>query len=70
LGGDPSYAIRGLDKIVAGLAGLFAAESVGKDEWFGELTSTHQETGAVNGPLTFQIHKCFLSPFGRADVRF
>jgi hypothetical protein len=51
--GYPSYAAGGLDEIVAGAAGLFAAESVGKNEWFGELTSAHQETGAIDGPLTF-----------------
>jgi hypothetical protein len=45
---------------------LFAAESVGKDERFGELTSVHQEAGAVDGPLVFEIHKYFLSPLGSA----
>ena len=33
--GDPSYSGRGLDEVIAGLAGLFAAESVGKNEGFG-----------------------------------
>jgi hypothetical protein len=62
LGGDPAYAVRGLDEVVAGLAGLFAAESVGKDERFGELTSAHQKTGAVDGPLAFDIHSAFFHP--------
>jgi hypothetical protein len=62
LGGDPSYAVRGLDEVVAGPAGLFAAKSVGKDEGFGELTSAHQETGAVDGPFTFKIHSAFFHP--------
>jgi hypothetical protein len=62
LGGDPAYAVRGLDEVVAGLAGLFAAESVGKDERFGELTSAHQETGAVDDPLAFDIHSAFFYP--------
>ena len=62
LGGDPSYAVGGLDEVVAGTAGLFAAESVGKDERFGELTSTHQETGAVDGPLAFKIHSTSFTP--------
>src|SRR5258708_32938445 len=61
LRGDPSYAGRGLDEVIAGLAGLFAAESVGKNEWVGKLTSTQQKTRAVYGPLAFKIHKCFLS---------
>jgi len=62
LGGDPAYAVRGLDEVVAGLAGLFAAESVGKDERFGKLTSAHQETGAVDDPLAFDIHSAFFYP--------
>ncbi len=35
LSGDPFYSGRGLDEVIAGLAGLFAAESVGKNERFG-----------------------------------
>ena len=62
LPGDTSYAVRGLDDVIAGAAGLFAAESIGKDERFGELTSAHQEAGAVDGPLTFEIHKHFFHP--------
>jgi len=62
LSGDPSHAVRGLDEVIAGAAGLFAAESVGEDERFGELTRAHQETGAVDGPFAFEIHKYFLSP--------
>ena len=62
LGGDPAYAVRGLDEVVAGPAGLFAAESVGKDERFGELTSAHQKTGAVDDPLAFDIHSAFFHP--------
>ncbi len=70
LGGDASYAVRGLDDVISGTAGLFATESVGKDEWFGELTGAHQKTGAVDGPLAFKIHGALLSPSGRAGVRF
>jgi len=62
LSGDTSYAGRGLDEVIAGLAGLFAAESVGKNEGFGKLTSAHQKTSAVDGPLAFKIHNAFLSP--------
>jgi hypothetical protein len=62
LSGDPSYAGRGLDEVIAGLAGLFAAESVGKNERFGKLTSAHQKTGAVDGPLAFKIHNAFFHP--------
>lgn len=60
--GDASYAVRGLDEVVAGTAGLFPAESVGKNEWLSELTSAHQETGAIDGPLDFKIHGAFFHP--------
>src|SRR5258708_26998597 len=60
LRGDPSYAGRGLDEVIAGLAGLFAAESVGKNERFGKLTNPHQKTSTVDGPFAFKIHKSFL----------
>jgi len=62
LGSDAFYTIRGLDEVVAGAAGLFAAESVGKNEWLTELTSTHQETGAIDGPVAFKIHGAFFHP--------
>jgi hypothetical protein len=62
LSGNPSYTGRGLDEVIAGLAGLFAAESVGKNERFGKLTSAHQKTGAVDGPLAFHIHSAFFHP--------
>ena len=61
-GGDPAYAVRELDEVVAGPAGLFAAESIGKDEWRGELTSAHQKTGAVDGPLAFNVHSALFAP--------
>jgi hypothetical protein len=70
LPGDPSYAVRGLDEVIAGAAGLFAAESIGKDERFGELTSAHQEAGAVDSPLTFEIHKHFFHPSAGPGFRF
>src|ERR1700704_1952802 len=60
--GDPFYSGRGLDEVIAGLAGLFAAESVGKNEGFGKLTSAHQKTGAIDGPLAFKIHNAFFHP--------
>ena len=62
LSGDPFYSGRGLDEVIAGLAGLFAAEGVGKNEGFGKLASTHQKTGAIDGPLAFKIHNAFFHP--------
>src|SRR6266849_861980 len=53
---------RRFDEVVAGLSGMFAPESVGKDERFGELTGSHNEARAVNGPGTFHLHK--TSPLG------
>jgi hypothetical protein len=67
LGSDAAYAVRGLDQVIAGASGLFAAERVGEDEWFGELTGAHQETGAVYGPLVVWIHGGLVSSSG---VRF
>ena len=69
LGGDALYAVAGLDQVVAGAAGLFAAESVGKNEGFGELTSVHQKTGAVDDPFAFGVHGAFFHPLAGL-VRF
>src|SRR5208282_2757376 len=70
LGGDSFYAVGGFYEVVSGTARLFAAESVGKDQRFGELTSAHQKTGAVDGPLAFTIHSHFFHPSARAGVGF
>jgi len=64
LSGYTSYTGKGLDEVVAGLAGLFAAESVGKNEGFDKLTSAHQKASAVDGPLAFDIHSAFFHPPG------
>ncbi|MGA8539241.1 MAG: hypothetical protein WB566_07055 [Terriglobales bacterium] len=53
LAGYPLYAVGGFDKVVAGAAGLFAAQRVGEDKWFGELTGAHEEAGAVDSPWAF-----------------
>ena len=62
LRGDAPYAVGELDEVIAGASGLFTAESVGKDEGFGELTSAHQETGVVDDPLACKIHGAFFHP--------
>jgi hypothetical protein len=54
---DAANAVGGLDEIIAGAAGLFAAERVGKNEALGELTRAHQKPGSIDGPLTFGIHE-------------
>jgi hypothetical protein len=55
-------AFGGLDEVVAGLAGLFTTEDVGEDERLGELTGSHEEARAVDGPWAFHVHNA--SPLG------
>ena len=46
------------------------AERIGEDERFGELTSAHQKTSAVDGPWVFGIHSselCFQSACSRRE---
>lgn len=47
---DAARTRRRFDEIVAREAGVFAAKSVSEQERFGELTSAHEETSAVDGP--------------------
>lgn len=47
---DAAKTQRRLDEIVTWDAGVFAAERVGEEERFGELTGAHEETRAVYGP--------------------
>ena len=58
---------RGLDNVVARLAGMFAAEGVGKSERLGQLTGSNNEARAVNVPCTFHLHK--TSPLGGGLLR-
>jgi hypothetical protein len=48
---------RGLDEVVAGLSGMFAAEGVGENEGFSNLACTYNKACAVDGPCTFNFHK-------------
>lgn len=54
---------RRFDEVVARQARVFAAQIVGEKERFGELTSVHEETRAVDGPLAFNVHNIF-TPYG------
>jgi hypothetical protein len=54
--GDASHAIGGLDKVVAGVTGLLAAECIGENKRFGKLKGAHQEASAVDGGCGFEIH--------------
>jgi len=47
---DAAKTQRRFDQVVARQAGVFAAQSVSEKERFGELTSVHEETRAVDGP--------------------
>ena len=54
---DTAQAIGGLDQVVAGLSGMFAAEGVGEDERGGEFTGVHEEASAVGGPWCLSVHE-------------
>ena len=54
---DAAQAVGRLDQVVSGLAGMFTAQHVGEDEWLSQLTSVHEETSAVGGPRSFNVHK-------------
>lgn len=60
--GDAKATFGGFDEIVAGFAGVFAAESVDENHAFRESTSAHEKTGAVDSPILFTIH--FVVPLG------
>ena len=53
---DAAKTQRRFDEVVTREAGVFAAESVGEKQRFGELTSMHEEARAVDGPWSFNIH--------------
>jgi hypothetical protein len=53
-----------LDQVVARETAVFAAESIGEQERFRELTGVHQKACAVDGPGNFHIHSS-VSPSGR-----
>jgi hypothetical protein len=64
---DAETALERLDEIIAGIAGMFAAESVGESQGFFQLASAHEKTRAVDGPFICSIH--FVSPLGGALLR-
>jgi hypothetical protein len=59
---DTAQAIGRLDQVVAGLAGMFAAQDVGEDERSCESTGVHKEASAVGGPWSWFVHG---NPFPR-----
>ena len=62
-GGDAADAVGSFDEVVAGAAGMFAAERVREEQGFGELTSAHQEAGAINVPRAFSSHHFSITAF-------
>lgn len=64
-GSDAEETIEDLDQVIACLAGLLAAEGVGENQRVGKLTSAHDETRAIDGPITFHVHDLFTL-WGRA----
>jgi hypothetical protein len=45
---------------------LFSSPGIGEGQWFGELLRAHQETGAIDGPWSFQIHNSSFYASGNA----
>src|ERR1700746_2556056 len=58
-GSNAEETIEDLDQVIAGLAGLLAAESVGESQGVGKLTSADDKTRAIDIPITFQVHDRF-----------
>jgi len=56
LAGDAENAGRGFDEVIAGEAGMIAAEGIGEGERFGELASAHEKAGTINFPV---VHDFF-----------
>ena len=53
---DAAKPWRRFHQVIARKAGVLTAESVDEEQRFGELTSAHQETRAVDGPRIFKLH--------------
>ncbi len=47
---DTAQTVGRLDEVIAGLARMLAAEDVGENERFNQLTGVHKEARAVDGP--------------------
>lgn len=63
---NATKSFRRLHEVITGLAGMLAAQSVGENESLCQLTSSHHEARAVDGPCTFMLHK--TSPLGGRAV--
>ena len=62
---DAAQTIGRLDEVVASLARMLAAQDVGENERFSQLTGVHKKARAVDGPWSFTAHK-YSTPRGRA----
>ena len=60
---DATRTVGGLDQIIAGLAAMFPAERVDKEERLGELSSFDQKTRAIDFPCCRSFSHVHL-PFG------
>jgi len=54
--GNTANSVGGFEKVVTGLAAMFAAEGIGEYKWLGELTRAHEKSGAIKIPITFGRH--------------
>ena len=62
---DPAQPVGRFDEVVAGSTGMLAAEGVGENERFSQLTGVHEKARAVDGPWSSTAHKNSI-PRGRA----
>jgi hypothetical protein len=68
--GDALEAVGGFDEVVAFLAAMLAAERVGEDKRFLELTGFDQKTSAVDGPIGGTAHGVSLASLRLAAASF
>ena len=61
--GDAARTVGGFEQIIAGLAAMFPAERVDKEERLGELSSFDQKTRAIDFPCCRSFSHVHL-PFG------
>ena len=66
--GDAARTVGGLDQIIAGLAAMFPAERVDKEERLGELSSFDQKTRAIDFPCCRSFSHVHL-PFGGGRMK-
>jgi hypothetical protein len=59
--GYAANTIGGFEKIISGLAAVFASEGVGENEGLRQLTRANEKTSAIKIPITFSMHDFFTA---------